>query len=420
MIVPRLFACSLASLVLWSSGTAGETWDQWRGPDRSGRWSGPLPTSLDGLTVAWEKPLGPSYSGPVTDGETVYTTETVDRSFERVVAFDLATGAKKWGAKLGGTIRIPGYAAANGPWIKATPAVGEGMLVALGMRDELFCIDAATGAERWSVDLADRFGSRRPNFGAVSSPLIDGGAVYVMGGGATLKLSLADGATLWRTLDDEGDDDDALSSPVLATLGGMRQLVVQTRTRLCGVDPADGRVLWTEKIKAQRNSNVLTPTVLPPAEGDEAGRDRVFTASRGGGSRCFAVAKNDSGKWSSEEVWADRTQAYMATPVTDGETLFLHTTNDRLTALDAATGEVLWVSPPAGDYQTFILGGDAEGAPVLLALNSAGELTALKPDRDARTVLSRRKVAEDSWAHLGAFDGGLLVRDLNALKVYRY
>jgi outer membrane protein assembly factor BamB len=86
------------------------------------------------------------------------------------------------------------------------------------MRDELICLDPATGKIRWQVDLADRFGARRPPFGGVCSPLIDDGSVYVMGGGATVKLSLADGSTIWKTLDDEGDDDDACSSPVIATI----------------------------------------------------------------------------------------------------------------------------------------------------------------------------------------------------------
>ena len=399
-------------------------WDQWRGPDRSGVWGGPLPKSLAALSLGWETPLGPSYSGPVTDGTTVYTTETVDESFERVVAFDLATGDRRWEGRLGGTIDIPGYAAANGAWIKSTPALGADaagpVLVVLGMRDELFCLDRDTGERRWAVDLADRFGTRRPSFGGVCSPLIDtagdgaggDGAVYVMGGGATLKLSLADGATVWRTLADEGNDDDALSSPVLATLGGVRQLLVQTRTRLCGVDPKTGGLLWSERIEARRNANVLTPTVLPPG-GD--GRDRVFTASRGGGARCFAVGRDGGGGWTVEEVWNARPQAYMASPVTDGATIFLHTTGDRLTALDAATGDTLWTSPPAGDYETLVLG---DG--VLLALSSAGELRAVAPARDGYRELDARRVAEDSWAHLGVFDGGLLVRDLGALKVYRY
>ena len=73
---------------------AGERdWDQWRGPQRDGSWHGDLPATLDDLKLAWEQSLQPSYSGPVTNGKAVFTTETVDQARERVTAFDLETGA---------------------------------------------------------------------------------------------------------------------------------------------------------------------------------------------------------------------------------------------------------------------------------------------------------------------------------------
>ena len=242
-------------------------------------------------------------------------------------------------------------------------------------------------------------------FGGVCSPLIDDGAVYVMAGGATVKLSLADGSTAWTTLADEGDDDDALSSPVIETIAGMRQLVVQTRTRLCGVDLKDGKLLWSQRIEAYRNMNILTPTVFG---------DQVFTAAQRGRSQCFEITYENS-SWSSEEVWNQKTQAYMSSPVTDGETIFMHSSNERLTALDAATGDILWTGRPMGKYQSLIRNDE-----VILVLNCEGELLTVKPHRDKLTVVDRRKVGDDSWAYLGVFEGGLLVRDLNALKVYRY
>ena len=72
----------LASLLLPAALLAGDpcgTWPQWRGPGRDGTVAFTLPASLDGaaLTEAWGVPLRPSYSGPVTDGTRVFTTETV-------------------------------------------------------------------------------------------------------------------------------------------------------------------------------------------------------------------------------------------------------------------------------------------------------------------------------------------------------
>jgi outer membrane protein assembly factor BamB len=381
------------------------TWSQWRGPSRDGVWPGELPSSLSTLEVVWEKLLQPSYSGPVTDGKLVYTTETVDKSFERMTAYDIKTGDSAWSVQWDGAITVPPYAMANGSWIKSTPALAEDSLVVLGMRDEVVCLDPATGEIRWKADLAERFNARRPPFGGVCSPLIDDGAVYVMAGGATVKLSLVDGSTTWKTLADEGDDDDALSSPIIGMIEGKRQLVVQTRTQLCGVDLADGSLLWSTRIEAYRNMNILTPTVIG---------NRVFTAARRGRSQCFQVAREDGG-WSCKEIWNQKTQAYMSSPIVDGETIFMHASSERLQALDAATGEILWTGRPMGKYQSLV-----RNDKILLVLNNEGELLAVEPNREELTIVDKRKVADDSWAYLGVLDGGLIVRDLNALKVYRY
>lgn len=401
------FALSLLSLVDQPSPLAAQesSWNQWRGPNRDGVWPGELPTSLADLKLAWELPLQPSYSGPVTDGKFVFTTETVDESFERMTALDLATGEKKWTTQWNGGIKVPGYAMANGSWIKSTPALAEESLVILGMRDEVICLEPATGEIRWQVDLAERFGARRPPFGGVCSPLIDDGSVYVMGGGATVKLSLADGSTIWKTLADEGDDDDACSSPVIATLAGKRQLVVQTRTRLCGVDLSDGSLLWSNRIEAYRNMNILTPTILG---------DRIYTSAQRGRSHLFEVSST-AGKWASQELWTQKTQAYMSSPVASDETIFVHSSNERLTALDVDSGSILWTSKPLGKYQSLVR--DKE---TMLVLNNEGELLVVKLDRGELKILDRQNLADDSWAYLGVYDGGILIRDLNALKVYKY
>lgn len=417
MVVVALGLTSATGLVSGQELTSGQvlvtevgseatpsTWSQWRGPNRDGVWKGKLPTSLADMTLAWTKPLGPSYSGPVTDGNVVYTTETVDEKYERVTAFDLQTGELIWTTQWEGAIKVPPFAAVNGSWIKSTPALGPGSLLVLGVRDELVCLDPSSGKTKWRVDLAERFGSRRPMFGAVCSPLIDGDGVYIQGGGAVLKLSLADGATRWRELADE-EDDDAFSSPIITTLAGVKQLVVQTRTRLCGVSVDDGSLLWSETIQAYRNMNVLTPTVIG---------DQIFTASHSGRSLLFEITRSDA-QWSVQERWSQKVQAYMSSPVVDEDTIYLHSKNERLTAMDIDTGEILWTGSPMGKYQSLVRNDD-----VVLVLDESGELLSVKPQRSELTIQERRKVADDSWAYLAIFKDGLIVRDLNALKVYRW
>ncbi len=386
------------------SAESSSTWNQWRGPQRDGVWSGDLPTSLSDLKLSWQKTLSPSYSGPVTNGKVVYTTETVDEKFERVTAFDLSSGDQVWTTQWEGAMKVPFFAAANGSWIRSTPALIDDALVVLGIRDELVRLNPDTGDVQWRIDLAERFSSERPKFGAVCSPLIDGDAIYIQGGGATLKLSLKDGQTIWRALAGQ-EDDDAFSSPVIATVAGVKQLVVQTRTKLCGVSIDDGTELWSEPIDAFRNMNILTPTVIG---------DQVFTAAHSGRSQMFDISRSDD-QWTVKERWNQKVQAYMSSPVVDDQTIYLHSKTQRLTALDIGTGDILWTGRPLGKYQSMVRNND-----VLLALDEGGELLSIKQQRESLEIEDRLKVADDAWAYLGVFKGGLIVRDLNSLKIYRY
>ena len=46
----------------------------------------------------------------------------------------------------------------------------------------------------------------------------------------------------------------AFSSPMIATLAEKRQLVVQTRDELMGLQIEDGTILWRQKIEAFRGT----------------------------------------------------------------------------------------------------------------------------------------------------------------------
>jgi hypothetical protein len=57
----------------------GETWPQWRGPNRDGFVRGTTwPTSLsdEHLKLAWHVDLGPGYPGPIVAADRVFVAET--------------------------------------------------------------------------------------------------------------------------------------------------------------------------------------------------------------------------------------------------------------------------------------------------------------------------------------------------------
>ena len=403
----------LAGLVVVVStpafGADGD-WNQWRGPNRDSVVASSVwPDTLQGnLTLVWEKPHSPSYSGPIVSGDTVFTTETIDKAKEKVTAYRLETGEVLWTREWPGSMAVPFFAAANGDWIRSTPACSEDALVVLGMRDVLVCLDPITGNEKWRVDFPAQLGSPLPSFGAVCSPLIDGEAVFVQTGGALVKLSLSDGQVQWTALEDTAGmmSSGAFSSPTVATIAEKRQLLVQTRQKLCGVDLQSGAVLWSEPIQAFRGMNILTPTVIG---------NRVFTSAHSGKAQMFEISRSDTGDWKVTEMWVQKLQAYMSSPVVIGESIFMHMKNRRVAAMNASDGEIQSTSSPFGKYWSMVTDGNK-----ILALDNSGELILAAPSGGDLSIVDKQKVANDAWAHLAIQGDLLIVRDLVAIKVYRW
>ncbi len=392
------------------------SWNQWRGPNRDGTLaqSAPWPDRLSGnLEKAWSVPLGPSYSGPVMVDGMVFTTETVNKQFERVTAYDIATGEMRWERQWEGSMSVPFFAAANGDWIRATPACVPGYLVVLGMRDVLVCLDTETGEERWKIDFPAQTGSALQPFGAACSPLIHNGAIYVQVGEGLTKLSLESGEVLWTVL--SGGEDmmsrGAFSSPSIATLAGQEQLLVQTREELCGVSLDTGDVFWREKIEAFRGMNILTPLAIG---------DSVFTAAHSGKSQLFDIQRDDSTKaWMVNERWNQKTQGYMSSPVVVKDHVYLHLKNERFTCLSVADGSIQWTSPPVGKYWSMVRNGNR-----ILSLSADGKLRLIDANPGEFTVLDTQEVADDSWAHLAVSRADdqplILIRALKSLTSYRW
>lgn len=406
---------ALAADDLEVSADAGEVavWPQWRGPTRDGRVSGdswPTDLSEERLKELWRvEDLGPSYSGPVIDARRVYTTETVDEEYEVVRALSRATGEELWRARWEGAMDVPFFAARNGSWIRSTPAVDEDSLFVAGIRDALKCLDSETGEERWTVDFTERFGSPLPPFGCVSSPLVVASHLYIQAGASLVKLDKATGATVWRTMVDDGGmmSAGAFSSPVIATLHGKQQLVVQSRTDLAGIDVADGSLLWSTPVKAFRGMNILTPTIIG---------DAVFTSAYGGRAHLFALEQAESGL-QVEERWNSPMQAYMSSPIVVDGHAYLFMKSNRFGCIDLNDGEQGWTSPPTGDsYWSLAVQGDR-----LLCLSDAGVLRLIHADPAGYEVASEREILdEETWAHLAAAGDQLFVRGQESLVAFSW
>jgi outer membrane protein assembly factor BamB len=242
----------------------------------------------------------------------------------------------------------------------------------------------------------------------VCSPLLDADAVYVQAGSSFVKLNKHTGQILWRTLQDKGGMyGSVFSSPVFATLAGRRQLVVQTREKLAGVDPADGRVLWEQPVEAFRGMNILTPVACG---------DILFSSTYGGKTIGYKVTR-DGDRFAVAEAWRHKAQGYMSTPVVIDGVAYTHLKSQRVLAIEVATGRELWTSERSfGKYWSLV----AQGRRIL-ALDQRGTLFLLRANREKLELLDERPLGGgETWAHLAAADDELFIRELNALTAYRW
>jgi outer membrane protein assembly factor BamB len=402
-----LFALALVPLSLLAAD-----WPQWRGPGRDSIVTGAAwPEKLTGLEKTWRVALDKGYPGPIVSKDRVWVAETKNAKDEVVRCLDRATGKQIWETSWPGSMSVPFFARANGSWIRATPAFdGESLFVA-GMRDVLVCLDAATGKERWRVDFMERYKSPLPAFGFVSSPLVEGDSVYIQAGASFLKVNKKTGETIWRTLkDDGGMYGSTFSSPTFATLAGKRQLLVQTRTTLAGVDPAKGEVLWDQKIPATRGMNILTPTVY--GEG-------VFTSAYGAKTYLFNIKKEstDAKKMDVAESWNIAMEGYMSSPVVIGKHAYLHLRNQRVSCVNLETGKTTWTTTKTyGKYWSMVANGDK-----ILALDERGILYLLKANPEKFELLDEKKVSDqECWGHLAIVGDEVFIRELQGVSAWKW
>ncbi|MFM8414536.1 MAG: PQQ-binding-like beta-propeller repeat protein, partial [Planctomycetota bacterium] len=184
------------------------------------------------------------------------------------------------------------------------------------------------------------------------------------------------------------------------------QILVQTRNDLAGVDPETGTVLWKTGVEAFRGMNIVTPTVHD---------GKVFTTSYGGGSFLFAVDPAQ-GEKPVEQLWRNKVQGYMSSPIVIGGHAYVHLRNQRFACLDLATGKEAWITKPFGKYWSLVANGDR-----ILALDETGDLRLIRATPAAFELVGEAKVAEEeSWAHLAVEGRELFVRDLEGLTAYEW
>jgi outer membrane protein assembly factor BamB len=94
-----------------------------------------------------------------------------------------------------------------------------------------------------------------------------------------------------------GDRQVGYSSPVLATLGGVRQVLIVNEDSVSAHDPKDGRILWSHEWPGKSNSSA---SVSQPAVLDH--EHVLLSKAYGGGAALLRIA-HEADTFIAEKVW---------------------------------------------------------------------------------------------------------------------
>ena len=400
--IPSVVALSVAlsGAVL----AAPADWPQYRGPRRDGlsAETGLLAAwPAGGPKVLWRASLGNGYSGLAVAGGRVFTLFGNGRD-EYAVAFDAASGKELWRARTDADRRD---GQGSGP--RSTPTVDGARVYALSALGKLHALDAASGARRWSVDLAAEYGARVPAWGVSTSPLVEGELLLVDAGGraghSLLALEKESGKLAWASETDQA----GYSAPLAVTVDGVRQVLFFTGTSLVSVSPADGKAFWRVPWETGYDVNAAMPVFVPP--------DRVFISSGyDKGAQVLRIRRQGGGA-AVEPVWRSRVMKnhFNSSVLVDG---FLYGFDDgTFKCIEAASGEERWAQRGFAKGSLLAAGGH------LWVLSERGLLALVEATPEAYREKARHQLFEaKTWTMPSLSDGRLFVRsekELVALDV---
>jgi outer membrane protein assembly factor BamB len=402
----RLAAAELPSV---DCGPAqAEDWPQWRGPGRDGlsRESGLLTSwPAKGPAVVWKAPSGRGFSSVAIAQGRLFTMEEEAGQgsaprHEAVVCRDARSGLEIW------RFHYPNeYFERFGSGPRSTPAVDGNLVFAVGPTGIFHCLRADTGAKVWRYDLGDELQGREVRYGMSFSPLVEGDLVYATPGGpdghCVLALEKHTGRVVWRALDDPM----GYSSPIIATLAGVRQLLVFTNTALVSLSPTSGKVYWRYPWETNNGFNIATPLAF--------GSYVFISSAYRKGCALLEVTAEVDGALRPHRVYEhNRMRNYFSSSVRWGEHIYGFDEMD-LVCMNVRTGAVVWREKGA---RSFRKGSLLVAAGHLIVLGEEGLLALAEATPAGYREKARCRVSENKcWTVPVLVGGRLYVRDESQL-----
>jgi outer membrane protein assembly factor BamB len=258
-------------------------------------------------------------------------------------------------------------------------------------------LNASNGAVIWSRNAAAETGMKTPEWGFASSPLVVDDEVLVAVSGRLTAYDAATGTPRWKG----PARGTSYSSPHLATIGEVKQVLLLSADGLASFAPADGKLLWEH---AWKGYPIVQPALT--AEGDV-----LISVTDSSGLRRLAAA---SGKV--EERWTTNgLKPYFNDFVVRNGYAFGFD-GSILSCIDLKDGQRKWKGGRYGNGQMVLL----TDQDVLLVLAESGELALVSATADQFKELGKFPALEGkTWNHPVIVGDVLLVRNGEEMAAFR-
>lgn len=341
-------------------------WPQWRGPHANG-----TSTTAKDLPVTWSETENvewrvklPSWSAatPIVWDDVVLVTSAEEGFGARgsgskdklskdklskdkllLLAVNRKDGSILWRRETGNSNRFVQKQNMASP----SPVTDGKHIWVMTGTGTLTCFDYK-GNQVWQRNIQTDYGRFGLNHGYASSPKLFGDRLYiqVLHGMTTddpsyvFAVDRASGKTLWkvnRPTDARRESPDNYSTPLIADVGGKKQLIVSGGDYVTGHDLDSGKELWRmggfNPAGDPYYRTIASSILLDGVVYTTSTRGRPFIAFRAGGS-------GDISK--TNVVWQNNLGSDVPTPTTDGKRIYVLGDKGIVVALDAKSGKMIW------------------------------------------------------------------------------
>jgi outer membrane protein assembly factor BamB len=326
-----------------------------------------------------------------------------------LVALDASSGKELWSqvfrpanyGNAGGNDGTPENKGGDGP--RSTPTLFGKSVITLTSQLVLCAFDQTTGKQLWMRDLIAENAGRNITWQNAASPLLEGGLLYVAGGGpgqSLLAVNPENGSVVWKAFDEKMTH----ATPVAVTIHGQRQVIFFVQSGLLSVEPKTGKELWRYAFPFK-----VSTAASPVVDGDIV----YCSAGYGVGAGAVRLAKGGD-TWTATEIYrvpGDKDLAnHWSTPVVkDGHMYgmfqFKKYGVGPIKCVELATGTIKWAQEGFGPGHVVLAGND------VVALSDAGELVRMAASPAGYKEISRQKVLEGKcWTTPAVAGGRVFVR----------